>query len=190
MAQSSINNVNVSIQSLRDENKPLSLKIMSNVYEVGVEAYLELSIKDKNLINSLYKQLVNQLIVINHADEYYLQFENESLIGEFIKQTINSNVHTLQEAENKNQCCLALGYLINNLLSEKVNLIKQTEEAHRKVQEQEIKQQEHNENIKDLIPPEIQIAFSGIDDDMAILSIHLLKLYIKCVDVLHSVIYF
>ena len=72
MVQSSINNFNILIQSLRDENKPLSLKIMSNVYEVGAEAYLELSIKDKNLINSLYKQLVNQLIVINHVDEYYL----------------------------------------------------------------------------------------------------------------------
>ena len=55
-----------------------------------------------------------------------------------------------------------MGYLINNLLSERVNLIKQTEEAHKKVQEQQIKQQQQHKNIKDLILLNIQIALLGI----------------------------
>lgn len=189
MAESKQDNSNASVESLRNENKPLGLKVMKMVHEGGQEAYLRLSPNDRLVVDSLYQQLVDAMNRENHPDEYYLQFENEIYLGDVINQFINCNTATLNKRDNVSDCCYAFANLINQLLCRQVELIRQKEEAQRRVQEQQEEKKSQNEQVKDLVPPAVKIALSCVHDDVATMAAHYLKPYIKCVDVKHSIIY-
>ena len=177
---------NIAIQVLRMENKPLSLTIMADIYELGKDAYEELSQNDREIVFSLYKQVVNNFSAQNLSDEYYLQYENNSLIGDFIEELVHYNLVILNNSENAKYCCLALGFLINLMFTNRINLVKQKEEAYKKLQEQE---QEQKIKIDDLIPAAVKLALTSVHDDVAILATQCLKPYVKCVDIKHSKIY-
>ncbi len=136
-----------SVQSLRDKNKPLNLVITTNICKYGVEVLANLSTNDKLLVNTTYEQLIKQIKEHNLSDEYFLQYESENLIREFIKELLDSNSELFNKSENANYCKLALGQLITQMLNNKIYLIRQIEEAHKRLEEQQIQQEKQIEDI-------------------------------------------
>ncbi len=175
---------------MRNQNKPLSLRIVGEIYRYRLKAITELSNNDKNFVTTFYQQFVTQINNENQSDEYYLKYENESLIGILIKNIIDCNDEIFSKTENKMQCCLAFGQLITQMINNKIYLIKQVEIAHKKLEEQQLEQNQQQENIENLISARIRIGLTCVHDDVTIMVKFYLESYIKCVSTKHQTIYY